>query len=425
MGRRVILMLGAISLCLATALGCTSTTPPATSSPGPWVTYRAGDNNAASNPGETRLGPTNVARLHQAWALPVASPQQSAAPPLVSGSTVVETTYLSAANSRSSPVGRVVALQMTTGKVLWSRSFPRGVSVAAIFQGVVVTTLTQTSYDPTGQWPYPELAGISLTTGATLWTRQATDDAASWGAALTGDGKLFLSGPNGTGAFNAVTGGYTTLFPWVPQRGAAYADGRIFTVDGTSLPLISYDAKTGVPLNQYNVPVGGDEWNEPIAYGNRIYIASALTSQPGGDAAVVAAFDQQGCAGTVCGAAWKTFLPDPIRSAMTVDNGRIFAVGVYGDVYALDANTGKLLWKGHAPTSTADLSSANGVLYVLNTGDQLQTYAESGCGAAVCKPLAVINDPVPAHGVAIFPPVIANGYVLYANSNGLRALTAP
>jgi outer membrane protein assembly factor BamB len=108
---------------------------------------------------------------------------------------------------------------------------------------------------------------------------------------------------------------------------------------------------------------------------------------------------------------------------MTIDHGRIFAVGVYGGIFALDAGTGKVLWTGHEPTTTADLSSANGVLYVLNTSDQLYAYRESGCGSPTCAPLAVIDDPTPARGVSIFPPVIAGGYVLYVNSNGLRALT--
>ncbi len=121
----------------------------------------------------------------------------------------------------------------------------------------------------------------------------------------------------------------------------------------------------------------------------------------------VAAFGQEGCADRVCGAAWKTFLSDPIRSAMTIDNGRIFAVGVYGDVYALDASTGKLLDRPRTDVHRGPQQCQRRALRS-NTGYELQAFQESGC-SAVCKPLAVINDPVQAHGVAIFPPVIANG----------------
>ncbi len=407
--------------CLAMAVGCVAPTAP-TPVQGPWVTYRAGDNNAANNANETHLATTNVGRLRQAWTFLKPGSLGSAASPLVSGSTVVDSTYQPAADSRSAPIGRVVALQLATGKVLWSRSFPRGASVDAIWQGVVVVTLTQTYNDPSGEWPHPELVGFSLATGATLWADKSTDDTLGWGGAFSGGGKLFISGPHGTGALNVTTGTAGKVFSWFPQRGAAYAGGRIFTVDGTSLPLISYDATSGQAINQYSVTPGDDGWNEPIADGKRIYVATALSGQPSGKAEV-AAFSENGCAATFCGASWKTFLPETIRSAMTIDQGRIFAVGVYGSIYALDADTGKVLWTGHEPTSTADLSSANGVLYVLNTSDQLYAYGESGCGSQTCAPLAVIDDPTPAHGVSIFPPVVADGYVLYANANGLRALT--
>ena len=96
---------------------------------------------------------------------------------------------------------------------------------------------------------------------------------------------------------------------------------------------------------------------------------------------------------------------------------------MYGSIFALDADTGTVLWTGHEPTTTADLSSANGVLYVLNTGDQLYAYRQSGCGSQTGAPLAGIGDPTPARGVSIYPPVVANRYVLHNNSNGLRALT--
>ncbi len=88
-------------------------------------------------------------------------------------------------------------------------------------------------------------------------------------------------------------------------------------------------------------------------------------------------------------------------------------------------DTGKLLWTGHAPTATADLSSAAGVLYVLTVGGQLLAYQESGCGAPTCKPIVIVNDPKNASTITTLPPVVANGYILYANYNGLRALTVP
>ena len=412
-----------IALCVF--VGCTPlpTAPPA---PG-WPTHSGGEGSASEQPAETLINPSTVNRLHAAWTF-TPSPTENLGAPLVSGSTVVTQTYQGPLTSRTLPVGQVHALQLSTGKTLWSRSFPRQIDVGGIWQGVVVVTLYRMYSTVQGQWPYSVLVGLSLKTGAVVWSHNAPADDQDWEApVIVGGGHLFTQDDQGVVMLDAATGNILHQFSYYFwNANAAYGNGHIFTEPPSTLPgpLGSWDASTGVQTTTDNASSTGADWGQPIVYNNRVYAAEAISNQPP-DAGQVAAFPANGCGQSNCFATWKTYLPERILNPPTAENGKVFTVGSFGSIFALDANTGKLIWEDRRAEQTGYPSTAGGVLFVTTVLDQLQAFNEAGCGAATCSPIFTIgNKSTTIDYFGTFnAPVIADGYVLYETSTGLHADT--
>jgi outer membrane protein assembly factor BamB len=409
-------------LLLATCLvvGCTTVTTPAAAPA--WPTYRGGEGGAASSPAEKQISPTTVKRLHQAWVYPVTSATESISDALVSGNTVVTGTYQPGADSRTSPVGRVLALQLGTGKTLWSRSFPRAVAIDAVWQGVVVVSPNRLYLPVAGQSPYPEVLGLSLATGAVLWSRHGVDDNALWSGAFVAAGNLWLVTENGTVEIDPATGAYLKVQPSQTAIPVVYGSGRFFTGGYSNNPSMSIDPPTGQTLIHYAVWNDPGGWDPPIVFGDKVYQASQYSTDPV-NKGFIAAFPATGCGSTVCFASWKKFLPERIYSTPTAAAGRVFVTSTPGSVYALDANSGQLLWTAHTGTTVADPSTADGVLFILAGVNNLLAYNEAGCGKATCTPISSAALTPAAHGGSLFPPVVANGFVLIHTTNGLHALT--
>jgi outer membrane protein assembly factor BamB len=141
--------------------------------------------------------------------------------------------------------------------------------------------------------------------------------------------------------------------------------------------------------------MGGELSASPAADENAIYVASETTGQPAG------ALRALGREGGVT--QWLTPLVRPLRGALTISGGKLFAGGSDGRAYAFDKRTGGVLWSipfalqfSSQPVvkdSRVYLGSEDGTLLALDeaTGRLLWRYRTKG---AIHGPVAVTTDRV-------------------------------
>jgi outer membrane protein assembly factor BamB len=90
-----------------------------------------------------------------------------------------------------------------------------------------------------------------------------------------------------------------------------------------------------------------------------------------------------------------------------VTDGFVLVGDYQGTIYALDAATGNLVWKGRVAPSPHAIATAHGVAYVTSGRGELVAFAVAGCGQTVCSPLWTSAP----SGLSLFTPTIANGVV--------------
>jgi len=88
--------------------------------------------------------------------------------------------------------------------------------------------------------------------------------------------------------------------------------------------------------------MGGELSASPVADENAIYVASESVGQPNDAQKPAGALRALGREGGVT--QWMTPLVRPLRGALTVSDGKIFAGGSDGRAYAFDKRTGGVLW---------------------------------------------------------------------------------
>ncbi len=140
--------------------------------------------------------------------------------------------------------------------------------------------------------------------------------------------------------------------------------------------------------------MGGELSASPVADENAIYVASETVGQPNAPAGALRALGREGGV-----TQWMTPLVRPLRGALTISGGKLFAGGSDGRAYAFDKRTGGVLWS--IPFSSAFNSqpvvkdgkvyfgSEDGTLLALEetTGRVLWRYRTKG---AIRGPVAVI-----------------------------------
>ena len=151
----------------------------------------------------------------------------------------------------------------------------------------------------------------------------------------------------------------------------AAVDGRII-VTSLDKTVRAYDANSGDLL--WSEGVGGAIPSRPLVVNGRIYV-TGFDSQ-------LHAFDLDG------NPLWQVDATDWIWNAPAYEDGRLFFADVDGNAYAVDAESGDILWEIQVTGSVeAGLVAADGVVFVpsvigVSTGDQtgelLAVSAESG-----------------------------------------------
>jgi len=143
--------------------------------------------------------------------------------------------------------------------------------------------------------------------------------------------------------------------------------------------------------------MGGELSASPVADENAIYVASETVGQPNAAGSLRALGREGGVT------QWLTPLVRPLRGALTISGGRLFAGGSDGRAYAFDKRTGGVLWsipyalvfssQPVARNGRVFLGSEDGTVLALDeaTGQLLWRYRTKG---AIHGPVAVANDSV-------------------------------
>jgi putative pyrroloquinoline-quinone binding quinoprotein len=144
--------------------------------------------------------------------------------------------------------------------------------------------------------------------------------------------------------------------------------------------------------------MGGELSASPAADESAIYVASETVGQPNASAGALRALGREGGV-----TQWMTPLVRPLRGALTISGGKLFAGGSDGRAYAFDKRTGGVLWsipfalefsgQPVAKNGKVYLGSEDGTLLALDeaTGSLLWRYRTKG---AIHGPVAVTNDSV-------------------------------
>jgi outer membrane protein assembly factor BamB len=144
--------------------------------------------------------------------------------------------------------------------------------------------------------------------------------------------------------------------------------------------------------------MGGELSASPVADDVSIYVASETVGQPNAPAGALRALGREGGV-----TQWMTPLVRPLRAALTISGGKLFAGGSDGRAYAFDKHTGGVLWSipfalvFSAQPVVKDgkvyLGSEDGTLLALDeaTGRLLWRYRTQG---AIHGPVAVTKDRV-------------------------------
>ena len=243
---------------------------------------------------------------------------------------------------------------------------------------------------------------LDAATGATRWiytgTSTFSDPAVGKGHVYTAslDGNLYAFPTSCVGTCTPTwavpVGTLGTNSPPTLANGSVYIggyDGRVY----------AFDATTGAQLwsARVNPPNVADPLNfAPAVSDGRVFVS--------GDRGVYAF--PENCS-TVCAPLWVATTRFSPAAAPTVAGGSVLVGDYQGTVYAIDAVTGILKWKGAVTPTPHAIAVARGVAYVPSGRGELVAFAVAGCGETVCSPLWTSAP----SGFTLFTPTIANGVV--------------
>ena len=242
---------------------------------------------------------------------------------------------------------------------------------------------------------------LDAATGATRWIYTGlgtfSDPAVGGRHVYTAslDGNLYAFPTNCLGTCTPTwavpVGTLGTNSPPTLSHGSIYIGGY----DGN---VYAYDAKTGTQLWSgvvNNLPF--DPLNfAPAVSDDRVFVS--------GDFGVYAF---PGSCATPCTPLWFAKTKFSPAAAPTVADGFVLVGDYQGTVYAFEAATGNLAWKGAVAPSPHAIAAAHGVAYVTSGNGELVAFAAAGCGQAVCSPLWTSAP----SGFSLFTPTIANDVV--------------
>jgi outer membrane protein assembly factor BamB len=270
----------------------------ATTPPDQWTSEYAGGQNTSTNLGEQAITASTAPRLAQAWQVSTGS--SFVAPAIVNG-----VVYHAVNADNASLPGRFVALSARTGAQLWSTALAPN---AQYYRGqTIVGNIALLPFE--GWQQLGGITAVDLTTRKVLWSRSRppsatnpSNDDGGGGPIVVDAGRVYLiASNNALSAYDIKTG--AVLWHMEPPdgwvEGTAAAGGRLYTAGsaGSANPgLVAYDGATGKRL-----------WTSPGLYGLPVVVGSKVVVPTYQGVAAVAA---AGCGHTTCPRIWSAGIAD-------------------------------------------------------------------------------------------------------------------
>jgi outer membrane protein assembly factor BamB len=365
---------------------------------GDWTHFRFDPAHHGVNPNETILSTANVANLTVKWRTSIGGGC------FASASVVDGKLYTADTGSAN---GKLHALDAASGQELWT--FPSDAlsgdhawTSPPVANGVVYFGVNR---------PIPVVYAVNATTGQEIWHHTGPEVNIVSSPAFESD-RIYVAFTDGTiRALDATNG--QVIWSVLRQAGAfsspAVADGRLYIAIHNS-GLLALDTNTGSEL--WLAPMPGPQWSSPAVENGRVFVGSR-------DDHKVYAFD------AVTGATlWTSTTNDWVQTSPAVANGLIYIGNNAGNVYALNAETGGLVWQTPVAPGFAFGSSptvANGVVYIASSLDASATHFDgklyalnAATGQVLFSDFVSENDEGESRWVQA-SPTVDNGVVYIPN----------
>jgi outer membrane protein assembly factor BamB len=367
---------------------------------GDWTHFRFDPAHHGVNPNETILTPANVGELTVKWRITIRGTNGTnfASASVLDKQVYVVSVYTS----------KVHALNKDTGQELWS--FPSDAIEGADNAWTSPAIANNIVYYGVNR-PTPVVFAINATTGTEIWRHNGPFANIISSPALE-NGRIYVAFTDGTiRALDAANG--QIIWSVTQDQGAfsspAIANGRLY-IAIHNRGLLALDANTGSQLWLAAMP--GPQWSSPAIESGRVFVGSR-------DDQKLYAFDA-----ATGNTLWTATTNDWVQTSPAVANGVVYIGNNAGNLYALNAQSGALIWQTAFAPGFGSLSSptvANGVVYIASGIDDSGTrfdgklYAlDATSGEVLFSDFVSENDQGESRWVNA-SPTIDNGVVYIPN----------
>jgi outer membrane protein assembly factor BamB len=344
-----------------------------------WSQFHFTPNHEGLNPYENVLNRHTVGSLGLLWTYTTGGPVQS--PPIVANGVV----YV------GSNDGNVYALKASTGTLLWSfptrETYPIS-PVLAVSNGAIYV-----GSNPSGFAPYPFYA-LQASTGAVLWSYDTVAGVSSPPTIV--NGVVYIGGFDWVYALNASDGNevWRGETDYNIASSMAFAEGALY-----------YSRNGGVL---------GPEYSSPAVANGVVYFATDMFSLNASDGTRGCYVDFNGIAAVnaiTCDVLWNYTAGGTVTySSPAIVNGVVYFGSDGGNVYALNASNGALLWRyANSGAVQSSPAVANGVVYIGSDDNNL--YALNASTGALLWNYTT-------GGSVESSPAVANGVVYVGSDDG-------
>jgi len=400
MNKRVGFLLGGSALIglLAAAIASSSPASRQASARSAWPQFRFGPAHTGATPYEHVLTASNVSRLELAWTYTTGGPVWSS--PAVAGGVV----YV------GSNDGKLYALRLSDGAVLWTAPLGGRPSAPAVVGGVVYL-----ADDDARAYAF------DAKTGKRLWRVQLFGGQGGFPAAPTVAGGLVYVMTSESLTALAARSGATRWQEPITCFGCpvAFANGLVYAA--ASVPrdnpgparLYALGARTG--RARWTTTLRGFPGSSPAVADGAIYAGVFVGTPSHVRPWAIAAFRA-----TTGKRLWRTGIGRSrylTFASPAVAAGRVVFPSTAGSLVALDARTGRADWSVPLEITDSAPAIANGVVYVGSSDDSLHAFAAQ-TGKELWR--AATGDDVTSS------PTVVEGTVLVGSDDGIvRAFRLP
>ncbi|WP_094228423.1 outer membrane protein assembly factor BamB family protein [Methanolobus psychrotolerans] len=239
------------------------------------------------------------------------------------------------------------------------------------------------------------LKALDIDTGNVLWSEEVdAQQWGSWASPVYDDGKVFVSMGTNITCFDAST--HAVLWDKMPSSQAScdgsptVADGKVFVNDWQGAHYYSYDETTGALLGSFEVfksgPQGPRAQGTPAYYDGKLYLTSVSYQYYNESDVLREGYLYCVDADDLSHEYWRCDFENGLWGSAAVADGIVYVAtydfydGEGGDIYALNAETGAIIWGKDDAIKVTDgtISTAYGNVYVAGGYQAGQVYCFDG-----------------------------------------------